>query len=40
MDLIILTDDPQQAVAAVLEAQKVQDRVAAARIHGKGKLAE
>jgi hypothetical protein len=34
MDLIILTDDPQQAVAAVLDAQKVQDRVAAARIRG------
>jgi uncharacterized protein (TIGR00730 family) len=37
MDLIILTDDPQQAVGAVLEAQKVQDRVTAARVQRKGK---
>jgi hypothetical protein len=38
MDLIILTDDPQQAVAAVLDAQKVQDRLAAARTQGAGTL--
>ncbi len=35
MDLIVLTDDPAQAVAAVLEAQHAQDRDVKGRKHSK-----
>jgi uncharacterized protein (TIGR00730 family) len=40
MDLIVLTDDPKHAVAAVLEAERAQGRIDAARQAGKGKRSE